>query len=298
MTHNEISSLADINRTSPIGIFDSGIGGLTVLKEIWHTLPGESTIYFGDNGRQPYGSKSHDTIVKYSTEIMRFLESKHVKMIVIACNSASSHAYETLCRISKVPVVEVITPGARQAAKRTRNGKIGIIATRATVTSGVYNSAVVQAAKNLINDESPNSEVLRSLEVREVACPLFASLAEEGWWDTPVTRMVAETYLQTLIESGTDTLVLGCTHYPLLRDVISVVMGENTLLIDSGSSVAEKVRDVLDKNHLMNDGSTLPTYQFYTSDDPHMFENMATPFLGGGRPSGTCYVSTDSFREE
>ena len=298
MTDKSITSLTYINSTSPIGIFDSGIGGMTVLKEIWNTLPGESTVYFGDSGRQPYGSKSHDTIVKYSTEIMRFLESKHVKMIVIACNTASSHAYDTLCRISKVPVVEVISPGARQAAMRTRNGKIGIIATRATVSSGVYGGAVVEAANQLMTAGKMDADVLQNLEVREVACPLFASLAEEGWWNTPVTRMVAETYLQPLKDSCTDTLVLGCTHYPLLYDVISDVMGKETILIDSGSSVAERVREVLIKDHLLNEASAQPAYHFYTSDDPQMFENMAAPFLGGGRPKGTCHISTDSFREE
>ena len=282
----------------PIGVIDSGVGGLTVAKEIMRQLPHETIYYLGDIKRCPYGPREGAEVRKFTTELAEKLMEFDIKMLVIACNTASSHAYDTLCRISKVPVVEVISPGARQAAMRTRNGKIGIIATRATVSSGVYGGAVVEAANQLMTAGKMDADVLQNLEVREVTCPLFASLAEEGWWNTPVTRMVAETYLQPLKDSCTDTLVLGCTHYPLLYDVISDVMGKETILIDSGSSVAERVREVLIKDHLLNEASAQPAYHFYTSDDPQMFENMAAPFLGGGRPKGTCHISTDSFREE
>ncbi len=267
-----------------IGVFDSGIGGLTVLREIWNQLPNESTVYFGDNGRAPYGTKSHDTIVKYSLEDTRFLLSQDVKLIVIACNTASAHAYKEVLANCDIPVVEVITPGAREAAKATRNGKIGIIATKATIASDVYRQAVIKEAAAL---------GIREPKIHSKACPLFVSLAEEGFWDNDIARLAAKEYLSELKEAGVDTLVLGCTHYPLLTKVIQEEMGEGVTLINAGKSVAAKVSSILSLHDMEAEDSSSghkPTQSFFTSDNPLSFEDIASPFLGGGRPSGTRHV--------
>jgi len=265
----------------PIGVFDSGIGGLTVLREIMSAVPGESTIYFGDDGRAPYGTKSHESIIKYSLQDMKFLESNNVKLIVIACNTASTHAYGELSRQSKVPVIEVVNPGARAAVKATRNGKIGIIATRATINSDVYEQAVLSAGSDI-----------SGLKVISRACPLFVSLAEEGWWNNEVSRLTAEEYLRPLKEAGVDTVVLACTHYPLLADTISSVMGPGVQLINSGVAVAAEVKAMLEAEGLSSDGLNV-SHAFYTSDDPDRFEQVASPFLGRGLPAGTRKVAVD-----
>lgn len=267
----------------PIGIFDSGIGGLTVLREIISTVPNESTVYFGDDGRAPYGTKSHSTIINYSLQDMMFLEKQDVKMIVIACNTASTHAYQALKKNSKVPVVEVVFPGAKAAIKATSNGRIGIIATNATVSSGVYEAAVKEAGKDIPN-----------LEVYSKACPLFVSLAEEGWWDDEIALLTAKKYLAPLKEAGVDTVVLACTHYPLLANTISKVMGPDVKLINSGIAVASVVKDILIKNGIASDGSNV-TRSFYTSDDPSRFEAVASPFLGCGLPAGTKKQIVDKY---
>jgi len=291
---DSVSGDTILSDNRPIGVFDSGIGGLTVLKEIWSALPDENTVYFGDSGRMPYGTKSHDTIVKYSLQNMRFLLSQNVKMIVIACNTASAHAFEAVRAQSPVPVVEVITPGAMEAAKTTRTGRIGIIATRATVSSGIYKVAVEDAARSFLA-VGTNSQALSGLYVEQAACPIFVSLAEEGWWDCEITRLAAREYLKDLKQNNIDTLILGCTHYPLLTGIIADVMGEKTALINAGASVAHKVSQVLDRNHIKNTSGIKPQQRFYTSDDPQMFENLAAPFLGGGRPSGTTKVNTEEY---
>lgn len=229
----------------PIGVFDSGIGGLTVLREIWAACPGESTVYFGDNSRAPYGTKSKSTVIRYSLQNLKFLESKNVKMIVVACNTASAYAYEALKAAADVPVVEVVTPGAAAACRATHNGRIGIIATNATVSTGVYKTAVESAAESL---------GLGSLEITQKACPLFVSLAEEGWWDTEVTKLTAEEYLKPLKDAGVDTLVLGCTHYPLLANVIQKVMGESVKLVNTGVATAQTVRNVLESMDIRAQG--------------------------------------------
>lgn len=267
----------------PIGVFDSGIGGLTVLREIISAVPGESTIYFGDDGRAPYGTKSHETIIKYALQDMMFLKSQNVKMIVIACNTASTHAYKALKEASDVPVIEVVVPGARASVKATRNGKIGIIATRATVASGLYESAVREEGKGI-----------EGLEVISQACPMFVSLAEEGWWDDEVTLLTAQKYLEPLKKAGVDTVVLACTHYPLLANTISKVMGPGVTLINSGIAVAGDVKEILDKNGMRSDGSFVE-HRFFTSDDPSIFENVAAPFLGRGLPKGTKKVAVDRY---
>ena len=272
--------------TRPVGVFDSGIGGLTVLREIWQAVPGESTVYFGDNSRSPYGTKSRSTIIRYSLQNLKFLESKDVKMIVIACNTASAYAYEELKAKAKVPVVEVVTPGADVACKATRNGKIGIIATKGTISTGVYKAAVEKRAEEL---------GIKNIEIFQQACPLFVSLAEEGWWDTEVTRLTAEEYLKPLKEAGVDTLVMACTHYPLLSKVIKEVMGEGVVLVNTGEATAKVVKELLSSEGTASEGNQSPVREFYTSDEPELFEQVATPFLGEGLPSGTKHFSTDKY---
>ena len=270
----------------PIGVFDSGIGGLTVLREIWEAVPEESTIYFGDNSRSPYGTKSSSTIIRYSLQNMKFLESRDVKMIVVACNTASAYAYEELKARAKVPVVEVVTPGADVACRATKNGKIGIIATKGTISTGVYKKAVEDRAKEL---------GMNNIEIFQQACPLFVSLAEEGWWDTEVTRLTAEEYLKPLKEAGVDTLVMACTHYPLLSKVIKEVMGDGVVLVNTGEATARVVKELLGSEGTASEGNKCPVREFYTSDEPELFEQVAAPFLGEGLPSGTRHFTTDKY---
>lgn len=272
--------------TRPIGVFDSGIGGLTVLREIWKVLPDESTLYFGDNSRAPYGNKSRSTVIRYSLQNMKFLEEKEVKVIVIACNTASAYAYEALKAKADVPVVEVVTPGAEAAIKATRNGKIGIIGTKATISTGVYKKAVEDcAAKQGIKD----------IAIFQKTCPLFVSLAEEGWWDNEVARLTAKEYLTPLKEAGIDTLVMACTHYPLLAKVIAETMGEGITLVNTGEAAAAVVRDLLKRECMTCGYMGAPDRKFYTSDEPELFESIAAPFLGEGLPSGTAHFTTDRY---
>jgi len=270
----------------PVGVFDSGIGGLTVLREIWNEVPEESTIYFGDNSRSPYGTKSRSTIIRYSLQNMKFLESKGVKMIVVACNTASAYAYEELKKRAGVPVVEVVTPGADVACRTTKNGKIGIIATKGTISTGVYKKAVEDRAEEL---------GMKNIEIFQQACPLFVSLAEEGWWDKEVTKLTAKEYLKPLKDAGVDTLVMACTHYPLLSKVIQEVMGDNVVLVNTGEATAKVVKELLDKEGTASVGNNNPVREFYTSDEPELFEQVATPFLGEGLPSGTKHFTTDRY---
>ena len=270
----------------PVGVFDSGIGGLTVLREIWKTVPEESTIYFGDNSRSPYGTKSRSTIIRYSLQNMKFLESKDVKMIVVACNTASAYAYEELKKRANVPVVEVVTPGADVACRATKNGKIGIIATKGTISTGVYKKAVEDRAQEL---------GMKNIEIYQQACPLFVSLAEEGWWDKEVTKLTAEEYLKPLKEAGVDTLVMACTHYPLLSKVIKEVMGDGVVLVNTGEATAQVVKELLGSEGTASEGNKSPVREFYTSDEPELFEQVAAPFLGEGLPSGTKHFTTDKY---
>ena len=271
--------------TRPIGVFDSGIGGLTVLREIWRACPDESTVYFGDNSRAPYGTKSKSTVIRYSLQNMKFLESKDVKMIVIACNTASAYAYETLAGRTDVPVIEVVTPGADAACRATKNGRIGIIATKGTISTATYRHAVERRAGEL---------GLGGIEITEQACPLLVSLAEEGWWDNEVARLTAREYLAPLKAAGIDTLVLGCTHYPLLTKVIQDEMGDGVKLVNTGVATAEVVKEALAREGIASDGSSV-SKEFYTSDDPVLFESVASPFLGSGLPAGTKHFNTDRY---
>ena len=217
----------------PIGVFDSGLGGLTVLKEIRGLLPGENIIYFGDCGRAPYGIKSPETIVRYTYQNIRFFQDAGVKLLVIACNTSSAYSYDLVAGDLDIPVVEVIRPGSAAASRATRSKKIGVIGTPATVASGIY--------ERVIGGIDP------SIEVSAKACPLFVPIAEEGpfWWGHPATRSVAEEYLGWLRGTGIDSLVLGCTHYPLLSGVIRGAVGGGIALISSAQAVAEEVRDRL-----------------------------------------------------
>ncbi|MGC2063506.1 MAG: glutamate racemase [Thermodesulfovibrionales bacterium] len=254
------------NRDLPIGIFDSGIGGLTVLKEIINSLPGEGTIYLGDTARVPYGSRSPETVTRYSFENTHFLFSKGIKLLVIACNTASSISLEPIRQSVPVPVIGVIEPGARAAAAATRNKKIGIIGTDATVRSNAYPSAI--------------RSIDNTIEVFSLPCPLFVPLVEEGWTEGAVAELTAETYLRDIREKGIDTLVLGCTHYPLLKGILSKIMGTGVMLIDSAIETASAIRSVLGDRSLLRDAAEEGSRQFYVTDSPEKFVRVGERFLG------------------
>jgi len=255
-----------MNNSNPIGVFDSGIGGLTVVKSIDTFLPNENIIYFGDTARVPYGSKSNSTVIEYSLQNAHFLSKKNVKLIVVACNTASSIALEELREKFNIPVIGMIEPGAKAAIKKTKNGKIGIIGTESTVSNKAY-------SKTLLN---LNPE----LNVTEKACPLFVPLAEEGWIDHKATKLIAEEYLYELKEIGIDTLILGCTHYPILKDIIQEVIGKDVTLIDSGSAASVVVEKYLNGIGLRNTSNNLGIHNYYVSDVPKKFKSIAERFLG------------------
>src|SRR5215216_180746 len=254
------------NREAPIGVFDSGVGGLTVFRAIERRLPAESLIYLGDTARIPYGTRSSETVKRYALEDVAFILSKSVKAIVIACNTASAIATDLLARRSPVPVLGVIEPGARLAAERTRGGYVGVIATEGTIASGAYEKALLKARGGL--------------EIISRACPLFVPLAEEGWVNHRVTRQVAEEYLAELKASRVDTLVLGCTHYPILRPVIEDVMGDQVAYIDSGEAVAEELAQLLQERGLARGGNQARKEEFFVTDSAARFRRVAELFLG------------------
>ena len=249
-----------------IGIFDSGIGGLTVLKEIVAALPDENIIYLGDTARVPYGIRSAETVTRYSFENTQFLLSQEIKLLVVACNTASAISLGAVKKEYPLPVIGVLEPGARAAAAATRTRKVGVIGTEATIASGAYEKAIRRI--------SPGVEVV------SLACPLFVSLAEEGWTDNDVARLVAEKYLSTFRGSGIDTLVLGCTHYPLLKPVIGGVVGPGITLIDSATETAKEVVGVLEKLKWRGNGKGGGVRKFYVTDAPARFEKIGKRFLG------------------
>lgn len=255
-----------MNKTNPIGIFDSGIGGLTVVKSVNTFLPSEKIIYFGDTARVPYGSKSNSTIIEYSVQDAKFLAKKNVKLIIVACNTASSVALEELRNKFDVPIIGMINPGAKAAIKETKNNRIGVIGTETTVSNQAYSKAI----KN-INPE---------IEVIEKACPLFVPLAEEGWINHPATKLIAEEYLSDLKKANIDTLILGCTHYPILKDIIQEVIGKNVKLIDSGSAASVEVNEYLEGRGIKNYQHNIGKHEFYVSDVPKKFNEIANRFLG------------------
>ncbi len=256
-----------IDRTSPVGVFDSGVGGLTVAREIMRNLPSEKIVYFGDTARVPYGSKSKDTIIRYSRQICHFLKEQGVKAIVIACNTASAFALDAVKENSEIPVLGVIESGARVAAKETVNKKVGVIGTVGTISSGIH------------------AEYLRRLnpEITVIgkACPLFVPLVEEGWLHDPVTVEVATRYLKELKQKEIDTLILGCTHYPLIRSTIREVMGEKVRLVNPAYETALELKELLQKMDLLNTEEKPEDfpYRFYVSDLADEFKDFANSIL-------------------
>jgi glutamate racemase len=250
----------------PIGIFDSGVGGLTVTAEILRQLPGEDIIYFGDVGRYPYGGRSSETIINFSRQDVKFLLEHRVKIIIIACNSASAVALDALQEENDIDILGVIDPGAKAAVNYTTNGRVGIIGTKATISSDSYARAI--------------QAINKDIKVFSLACPLFVPLAEEGYIEKDATRLIAEEYLTTLINLDIDTMVLGCTHYPLLKDVISKVMGPQVRLIDSAEETARQVTRALEEKGLQRDNNRQAVHKFYVSDVPDKFSQIAARFLG------------------
>ncbi|MBA2628280.1 MAG: glutamate racemase [Gemmatimonadales bacterium] len=251
---------------APIGIFDSGIGGLTVARAIYERLPDESTIYFGDTARVPYGPKSPETVRRYSLEILDWLLAQDVKAVVIACNTSTAHALEALRAASPVPVIGVIEPGARAAVAASRGGPIGVIGTAGTIASNAYARAI----------RTRNAEVA----VVQRPCPLFVPLVEEGWFDHPAARLIAAEYLAPLRDAGVDALVLGCTHYPLLKPLLAEEMGSRVALIDSGAETARVVEEVLRREGLAAEAGAEPTHRFVVSDDEARFRAVGSRFIG------------------
>jgi len=262
-----------VNADLPIGVFDSGVGGLTVVKEIINQMPNERIVYFGDTARVPYGSKSRDTVVRYSRQIVRFLLEQNVKAIAVACNTASAYAIPEIEAECPVPVIGVIRPGARTAVEGTRNGRIGVIGTRATITSGSY--------KEYIREIMPGAEVFGQ------ACPLFVPLVEEGLWEDPVTDEIARRYMASLIDRDIDTLIMGCTHYPLIRKTIGRAAGDKVLLVNPAYETARELRKLLESRSLISGhryelGSTVPQYRFYVSDMADQFQKFANSIIKYG----------------
>ena len=262
-----------VNADLPIGVFDSGVGGLTVVKEIINQMPNERIVYFGDTARVPYGSKSRDTVVRYSRQIVRFLLEQNVKAIAVACNTASPYAIPEIEAECPVPVIGVIRPGARTAVEGTRNGRIGVIGTRATITSGSY--------KEYIREIMPGAEVFGQ------ACPLFVPLVEEGLWEDPVTDEIARRYMASLIDRDIDTLIMGCTHYPLIRKTIGRAAGDKVLLVNPAYETARELRKLLESRSLISGhryelGSTVPQYRFYVSDMADQFQKFANSIIKYG----------------
>ena len=255
-----------IKNNYAIGVFDSGLGGLTVVHELMRQLPSENIVYYGDTARVPYGTKSKESIIRFSRENTKVLLKHKVKMIVVACNSSSSYALATLKKEFRVPIVGVIRPGAKKAAALTRNKKVGVIATSATVASGEYERAVKRHDK--------------TVKVFSKACPLFVPLAEEGWMHKPATLNIAREYLAPLKKLNIDTLILGCTHYPLLKKTLQKVVGKKIVLVDSAKEVAYDVKKILTELGGRKVSKSKARYKFLISDRPQAFGKIAKKFLG------------------
>lgn len=256
---------------APIGVFDSGIGGLTVAREIMRQLPNEKIVYFGDTARVPYGSKSQDTIIKFSRQIVRFLRTENVKAIVVACNTASSYAIDILEKELDIPIIGVVKPGAKTAVETTNNKKIGVIATEGTIGSGVY--------KRVIGDLDADCQVIGK------PCPLFCPLIEEGLWEDPVTDEIARRYLEELIDIDIDTLILGCTHYPLIRSTLQRIMGDKVALVNPAYETAKALGELLKEHELISDKRPElgdEQYRFFVSDGADKFRNFANSIIKYG----------------
>ena len=248
-----------------IGIFDSGLGGLTVMKELMRLLPGESIVYFGDTGRIPYGTKSVDTVIKYTKSDINFLKTFNLKMIVAACGTASSIALPRLASQYDIPIMGVTEAASRAAAKATRSGCVGVIGTAGTIRSGAYRAFI----------EHENADI----STVSVACPMFVPLVESGFAEKEAAKLIAAEYLAPIKESDADTLILGCTHYPLLTKVIAEVLGDGVTLINPGESLAQEIRDRLLSADMLSGGLEEASYQFYVSDDPENFAQLGSTFL-------------------
>jgi glutamate racemase len=255
-----------VTNDAPIGVFDSGMGGLTVVAEMISQLPNESIIYFGDTARLPYGPKSPDTVLRYSREITSYLRDEGIKALVVACNTATAHALPALRREFSLPIVGVIEPGARAAAAVTKTKRVGVIGTAGTIKSRAYEKEI--------------RKILPDVEVSAQACGLFVPLVEEGWVETEPTRAIARNYLAPLVTAEVDTLVLGCTHYPLLKSVIGNVMGRDVRLIDSAHETARETAEVLHARGLANETANGARYRFIASDAPDTFLALGQRFLG------------------
>jgi len=255
-----------MTNSAPIGVFDSGMGGLTVVREMMSQLPNESIIYFGDTARVPYGPKSPDTVLRYSREITSYLKGEGVKALVVACNTATAHALPALRREFDMPIVGVIEPGARAAAAVTKTKRVGVIGTAGTIKSRAYEKEI--------------RKLLPDVEVTAQACALFVPLVEEGWLDSEVTRAVARNYLAPIVSAEVDTLVLGCTHYPLMKTVIGNVVGREVRLIDSAHETARQAGEILREHGLENGTPDGARYRFIASDAPDTFLGLGERFLG------------------
>jgi len=248
-----------------IGVFDSGVGGLTVVKELIQQLPNENIVYFGDTARVPYGIKSKETVIRFSIENILFLLQQDVKLICVACNTASSLALPVIKNYFRAPIIGVITPGVREAVYASQNKRIGVIGTKGTIKSRTYEMEIKQL--------DPKAKVVTA------SCPLFVPFVEEGWLSGEVVLSVVKDYLKPLKAAGVDTVILGCTHYPLLRPVIQQVLGKGVTLIDSAKQVACEVKKILVSEDLLNHGKG-GNHSFYVSDNPEWFSGLAQRFLG------------------
>lgn len=260
-----------LQKSSPIGVFDSGVGGLTVAREIMRQIPNEKIIYFGDTARVPYGSKSQETVTRFSKQIVRFLQTFQVKTIVVACNTASAYALDELEKETDVPLIGVVKPGAKSAAEVTKNGRIGVIATEATIGSRIYSKYI--------------KELNKDVTIYGKACPLFVPLVEEGLWKDPVTDEIAGRYLAELIDIDIDTLILGCTHYPLIRSTLGRIVGENVTLVNPAYETARELKELLAEKGLLNEESPKlgeNPYQFYVSDGAEKFKQFANSIIKYG----------------
>lgn len=261
----------DLSENAPIGVFDSGVGGLTVVREIMRQIPNEKIIYFGDTARVPYGSKSQATVTRFSEQIVRFLRTFQVKTIVVACNTASAYALDTLEKNTDIPIIGVVKPGAKVAAEVTRNGRIGVIATEATIGSQIYTEYI--------------KELNKDVTIYGKACPLFVPLVEEGLLQDPVTDEIARRYLAELIDIDIDTLILGCTHYPLIRSTLARTMGDKVTLVNPAYETALELKMMLETMNLLNKEAPElgdNQYRFYVSDKAEKFVRFANSIIKYG----------------
>jgi len=268
-------------RNLAIGIFDSGVGGLTVVKEALRFLPNESIIYLGDTARVPYGNKSKDTVLQFTEEAISFFSSYGVKMLLVACNTASSLALPLLEDDYGFPIYGVIEAGVEEACKVSRTGRIGVIGTKATIKSGIYEKRLKQKGADI--------------KVYSRPCPLFVPLIEEGWMEEPVAYKVCEKYLKDFKKEKIDVLILGCTHYPLMRNVIQYAVGDTVALIDSASAFVKKIKQILTKQDL-NSVSGKVRHEFYVTDEPELFEELSILFLGN-RVGSVTKIQLEGYKE-